>query len=165
MVQRLLSKTLVVTVCLTLGGACARAGAGHASTPSGSAAAGEAARFSWRSGFDAGQGELKATLASGEVYSGPFAQVRADIGTNTTGAHFLGWSSPAWASDPWYGGPPKEIHGANTPKLVAKLQSASGTPMRCVFELNAPDRGIAGGGTGHCQIGSDPTQLTAQLDS
>lgn len=116
----------------------------------------------WQSGFDAGTGELRAVAADGRVYRGPFSQIRADLGSQLTGPSFLGWSMPGWAQDPWYGGPPATITGANSPKVVARLTDDAGGVMRCRLELRSPDLGMAGGADGDCLL-PDSTRVAVTM--
>jgi hypothetical protein len=151
----------IVGVLVTLSaGACTRTGRG---TVTGAPPSAAPVALHWQSGFDAGTGELRMELAGGRVYSGPFAQIRADLGTQLTGPTFLGWSIPRWAEHPWYGGPPREITGANTPKLVAMLEDDRGQVARCRVMLQAPDRGLAGGGEGVCLLPDGHGEVTVAL--
>jgi hypothetical protein len=150
------SSRLVLAVCAGFA-ACSHQGRGTVVTSPSGAAPPVALR--WQSGFDAGTGQLSATAADGRVYRGPFAQIRADLGTQLTGTTFLGWSTPGWAQDPWYGGPPAQITGANSPKVVALLTDDAGDVMRCRLELRSPDRGMAGGADGDCLLPDGRTHV------
>lgn len=143
---------------LTVLAACHHAGTGegvlaHAQLQ----ATSERVAIAWQSGFDAGTGEMRAVLASGDVFLGSFAQVRAVVETDTTGYHVVGWSRPKWAEDPWYGGPPREAVGVNTASVVALLKSVRGSWMRCRFQLHDVDAGMAGGASGQCALSDGST--------
>jgi hypothetical protein len=117
------------------------------------------------SGFDSGNGEMQAWLPRGKVYSGQFAQLRAQLDTNTEGTYFIAWSYPKWADDPWYGKLPAAYTGVNTAKVMARLESPEHSLLRCKFELRRPDAGLAGGASGQCQIAEDQSIIDVELPS
>lgn len=121
------------------------------------------ATFTWRSGVDAGNGEMHAWLARGKVYNGRFAQVRAQLGTDTTGSYFIAWSYPQWAHHAWYGEPPQEVTGTNSDEAVALLESPDHSLLRCKFKLCRPDSGLAGGASGRCQLSEDMSTIRVEL--
>jgi hypothetical protein len=151
--------------CLVLLASCTHAGigAGDVIGPAALPDARAKAKFSWRSGFDTGNGEIESVLPGGQVYTGEFAQIRAQLGTATIGAYFIDWSSPAWAADPWYGGPPRVVTGVNSCKAVARLRGPGGSVMRCKFELRSPDSGLAGGASGECQVSETSMLIKVEL--
>jgi hypothetical protein len=118
-------------------------------------AVGHELELSWQSGFDRGTGSMHARVPDGTVYDGEFFQIRALLGTDTTGAYFVRWVVPAWAEDPWYGGFPQQCVGANSNKMVARLLSKHGATMRCRLELRKPERGLSGGAFGLCEFAAE----------
>lgn len=143
---------------------CAHAGMGEGRVsepldgPRTSGAEEAPAKFTWRSGLDASAGEIQCTLPNGKVYAGKFAQIRPEFDAYETGPVFVGWSSPTWARDPWYGGPPAMIDGVHVGKIVALLKSKDGARMRCRFLVVKPDSGMTGGVSGQCLL-SDQTSI------
>jgi hypothetical protein len=123
------------------------------------------AQFAWHSGADASQGEIQATLPDGRLFSGKYLQVRSTTEVNTAGLYYSAWSGPGWAGGPWYGGAPGGFVTEYSGQAVALLDSADGTQMRCKFALNTPERGMAGGGMGTCQLSDNEEIFGAQLKS
>lgn len=150
--------------------ACQHVGAGegtlsptHAPRSPEAEARPQTVKFYWRSGFDAGNGDIRAVVSAGSVYTGSFAQIRARLETDTTGPHVVGWFRPKWAEDPWYGGLPETVAGVNTARVVALLNAADGSQMRCKFQLHDVDAGMVGGASGQCLLSAGFLISSAEL--
>ncbi|WP_406667508.1 hypothetical protein [Gallaecimonas sp. GXIMD1310] len=88
--------------------------------------------------FLAQSGTLSTTLPSGEHYTG-----KVVVGSTTdSGLTFGGKSNDIGV----YSG------GGNTSNAAAVLMGDKGGSMHCVFTLEQPDSGIAGGGVGQCKL-------------
>ncbi|NUT01420.1 MAG: hypothetical protein HOP96_10625 [Sphingomonas sp.] len=111
----------------------------------------------------AAAGRMTASLTNGQVYQGPFFQIRSESVVdydplwNGWGPGY-GWGR-GWAGRPWgYGwggwgpwGPSMETVTHYSGRVLANLQGPGGF-MRCNFSLMRPRAGIAGGGIGQCQL-------------
>lgn len=127
--------------------ACSTMGIGHGDVTRG----GGPVSFDWNAKGAETSGQMTATLADGEMFSGPFVQMtrerRVDLDPLWVGWPY-GWSDWRWgglAPD----GAFETIYGG---KVVANLQGPNDERMRCSFTLNDPPAGMAGGGQGQCQL-------------
>jgi hypothetical protein len=48
-------------------------------------------------------------------------------------------------------------------RVLANLHSPSGDHMRCRFTLISPQRGMAGGGEGRCQLSDSDKEINAEF--
>jgi hypothetical protein len=102
---------------------------------------------------------MTAILSTGETYSGPFFQITQESRVDSLEPLWVGWGRrwPGW--EPWW--PSTEFVTHYSGRVVANLQGPNGTHMRCDFRLMRPTAGMAGGGTGRCQL---PNGLTIDAD-
>jgi hypothetical protein len=129
---------------------CTSMGTGVGSTPSGA----DPVNFSWKSS-DSVSGTMTATLSDGKAYSGQFFQITKDTTVNSVGPLWSGWS-PGWGGwDGWEGwgaAPSTSFITHYSGRVVANLGAPSGEHIRCKFQLAHPSDGMAGGGSGQCQM-------------
>ena len=106
---------------------------------------------------------MVARLSNGQVYQGPFFQIRSETSVdydplwNGWGPSF-GWGG-GWGGRPWgYGwggwgpwGPSMNTITTYSGRVLANLQGPAGY-MRCNFALASPRSGMSGGGLGQCQL-------------
>jgi hypothetical protein len=94
---------------------------------------------------------MTAALNTGETYQGPFFQITHETQATDLGPLWMGWEG-RWG---WHGwgawGPDVAYATEYTGKVLANLQGPGGH-MRCRFTLMQPSSGMAGGGTGRCQL-------------
>jgi hypothetical protein len=137
---------LALPLLLTAAG-CTTMGAGTGSTPSGA----DPVNFTWKSS-DSVSGTMSASLADGTTYSGQFFQVTRDTTVDSLGPLWAGWGRGprGFGWDDWGAGPSFITH--YTGRVVANLSAPTGAHMRCKFQLASPDEGMAGGGSGRCQM-------------
>ena len=109
-----------------------------------------AVAFNWTS-KDAISGTMTATLASDQVYSGPFFQITSQTRYDTLGPLWMGWHRGWWDWPYWGGYPGPQFEVRYSGKVVANLDGPDGDHMRCRFHLVRPMSGMAGGGEGECQ--------------
>ena len=129
------------------------------------------ANFTWTEN-GASRGSMVAQLSNGQVFQGPFFQITSES-TVDYGPLWNGWGpgsrwgygwggSPygyGWGSRPYgYGwggggpwGPSPDTITHYSGQVLANLQGPTGF-MRCDFRLMSPRSGMAGGGTGQCQL-------------
>ena len=127
---------------------CTTMGVGTGATPSGA----DQVNFSWKS-LDSVSGTMTASVAGGTTYSGQFFQVTRDTTVDRLDSLWAGWGPGPWGGgfwNDWAAGPSFITH--YTGKVVANLSAPSGAHMRCKFQLASPDSGMAGGGSGQCQM-------------
>jgi hypothetical protein len=128
---------------------CTTMGTGTGSTASGK----NPVNFSWKSS-DSVSGSINATLSDGKTYSGQFFQITSNTTVDNLGPLWSGWGGYGgrWGGDWgfWDAGPEFVTHFSG--RVVANLAAADGAHMRCTFQLVHPDDGMAGGGTGQCQL-------------
>ena len=121
--------------------------------------------ISWTSGNDGISGEMVATLPD-STYSGRFFEITRDVERTTLDPLWVGWPLgwAEWADTRFSPFDPVAVDEFVTRysgRVVANLKDANGGLMRCRLSLSAAPRGMAGGGTGECQIrGSAPIQVS-----
>ncbi|MDB5925331.1 MAG: hypothetical protein JWN13_4267 [Betaproteobacteria bacterium] len=143
----LLGAGIALSACTTVG------------TGSGSLSPGDApVAFAWKSTQAGMGGTMQATLASGQIFSGPYLESAADVSDEDPDfvmeslqrswvesgpelPHWDGWT-------PYQDGSVTQYSGL----VGAELQAADGQRMSCRFQLNAPLEGMTGGGQGTCQL-------------
>ncbi len=135
-----------------LGAACTTMGSGVGETSGG----GPGVNFSWRA-ENAIKGQMTATLSTGEAYMGNLFQITSDTRVDQVGPLWEGWRGRrGWGGwGYWDAGPEFVTH--YTGRVLANLSSPNGDHMRCNFRLIEPDRGMAGGGEGQCQLTAGQT--------
>lgn len=119
--------------------------------------------FSWSSDNDALSGTMVATLPN-LTYKGPFFEITSETRDDSLAPLWTGWSS-GWYDWPYWSVQPyavSEFVTRYSGKVVANLSAPDGSRMRCRLHLVHPERGMAGGGQGECQI-SDGTTIQARF--
>ncbi len=111
----------------------------------------------WKaSAADPTMGEIAGTLPSGVHYKGRYFEVTAEARADDYDYAWDGWS-PFWTDWPWGDGYvdsdwPTFIK-IYTGRVIANLEGPKpGQRMRCRFNLTEPAQGLAGGGSGQCQL-------------
>ena len=134
--------------------ACTTVGTGSGSLSPG----GAPVAFAWKSTQAGMSGTMQATLASGQIFSGPYLESAADVSDEDPDfvmerlqrswvesgpdlPHWDGWT-------PYQDGSVTQYSGW----VGAELQAADGQRMSCRFQLNSPLEGMTGGGQGTCQL-------------
>lgn len=126
--------------------------------------------FRWRRSDPlAPSGEIEAELPDGEAFSGRFHEVTVTTQVADISDFYATWYGAPWADSRWFWGDTWPRLGSveefiinYTGKVVATLTSRGGIKMRCRFRLDEPDRRMAGGGSGECQL-SNGERITAKL--
>ena len=156
-----LSAALAISACSTtstgMGGGDLRI-SGQQNTP---------VLFSWQSTDGGISGSMVATLPD-TTYQGHFVQITHETSGDTISTIWGGWNV-GWTDWPstmqhWptaYDAPTfsRDYSG----RVLANLQNPGGLAMRCRFLLNAPSKGMGGGGQGECQMTSGG-QITATIN-
>jgi hypothetical protein len=138
---------LGLPLLVVLATGCTTMGTGFGSTASGK----DPVNFSWKSS-DSVSGTMSASVSDGNSYKGQFFQITNDTTVDNLGPLWGGWG-PGWRRggwEYWDAGPEFVTH--YTGKVVANLSVSDGKHMRCTFHLVHPSDGMAGGGTGQCQM-------------
>jgi hypothetical protein len=140
---------LGLPLLIAVAAGCTTMGTGTGSTASGK----NPVNFSWKSS-DGVSGSMNASLSNGKTYSGQFFQITSDTTVDNLGPLWTGWGGYGgrWGGDWgfWDAGPEFVTHYSG--RVVANLSTADGEHMRCTFQLVHPQDGMAGGGTGQCQL-------------
>jgi hypothetical protein len=146
---------LVLPLLAALAAGCTTMGTGSGSTVTGA----NPINLNWKSS-DSVSGTMSAALASGQTYSGQFFQITRETTVDGVGALWSGWY-PGWGRrggwDYWDASPTPDFITHYTGRVVANLAAPSGEHMRCKFQLAHPSDGMAGGGSGQCQMPSGET--------
>jgi len=137
---------LGIPLLVALAAGCTTMGTGTGSTATGQ----NPVNFSWKSS-DGVSGSMNASLSNGKTYSGQFFQITSDTTVDNLGPLWTGWGG-RWGGDWgfWDAGPEFVTHYSG--RVVANLATPDGKHMRCTFQLVHPDDGMAGGGSGQCQL-------------
>ena len=126
---------------------CTTMGTGFGSTASGT----DPVNFSWTSSGGI-SGTMNATVTDGIRYTGQFFQITSNTTVDNLGPLWDGWG-PGWRRGGWaYWDAGPEFVTNYSGKVVANLSASDGKHMRCTFLLVHPSDGMAGGGTGQCQM-------------
>jgi hypothetical protein len=141
---------LGLPLLVALAAGCTTMGTGFGSTASGA----NPVNFSWKSS-DSVSGSMNASLSDGKTYTGQFFQITSDTTVDNLGPLWTGWGGyggRGWGGDWgfWNSGPEFVTHYSG--RVVANLATPDGEHMRCKFQLVHPQDGMAGGGTGQCQL-------------
>jgi hypothetical protein len=141
---------LGLPLLVALAAGCTTMGTGFGSTASGA----NPVNFSWKSS-DSVSGSMIASLSDGKTYTGQFFQITSDTTVDNLGPLWTGWGGyggRGWGGDWgfWNSGPEFVTHYSG--RVVANLATPDGEHMRCKFQLVHPQDGMAGGGTGQCQL-------------
>lgn len=121
-------------------------------------------RLSWSSASDISHGEIHVDLPDGRQFTGTFVQPQRGQWRDTYNTYYGAWTGQWGRASPWYSGSRSSFAIQYADTVLAHLESADGTRMRCGFALYAPDVGIAGGGQGDCQLSTNEDVFDAVLD-
>jgi hypothetical protein len=119
--------------------------------------------FTWQS-TDSVSGDITATFGTGRVFKGTYFQITRDTRVDRLEPLWYGWGARRrggwryWAADP---GP--EFVKTYSGRVLANLHSDDGEHMRCRFTLISPQRGMAGGGEGRCQLSETDQEISAEF--
>jgi hypothetical protein len=141
---------LGLPLLVALAAGCTTMGTGFGSTASGA----KPVNFSWKSS-DGVSGSMNATLSDGKTYTGQFFQITSDTTVDNLGPLWAGWGGyggRGWRGDWGYWNSGPEFVTRYSGRVVANLATPDGEHMRCKFQLVHPQDGMAGGGTGQCQL-------------
>jgi hypothetical protein len=138
---------LMLPLLVAISAGCTTMGTGFGSTPSGA----NPTTFNWKSS-DGVSGTMNATLSDGTVYSGQFFQITRDTTVDSVAPLWVGWHSGWRGAGYWDAAPSPDFITHYTGRVVANLAAPSATHMRCKFQLIHPSEGMAGGGSGECQL-------------
>jgi hypothetical protein len=151
------ARTITLTALLCVGialSACTALGTGNGALSPG----GAPVTFAWTSTHAGMSGTMRATLANGETFTGPFLEASREVGNEDedifSESFERGWVEfgsdlPHW--DGW-GAYPNDLEAQYSGSVVVNLQAADGQRMRCRFQLDMPTEGLTGGGHGTCQL-------------
>jgi hypothetical protein len=120
--------------------------------------------FTWQ-GDDSDSGDITATFGTGRVFKGKYVQVSRDTRGDNLSPLWDGWDRPrsknAWRY--WNADSRSEFVRENNGRVLANLHSDDGEFMRCRFTLISPQRGMAGGGEGRCQMSGSGREINAEF--
>jgi hypothetical protein len=126
---------------------CTTMGTGFGSTPSGASPT----TFNWKSSNGV-SGTMNAAMSDGTTYSGQYFQITRDTTVDSVAPLWDGWHSGWRDAGYWGAGPSSDFITHYSGRVVANLASSSATHLRCKFQLVHPSEGMAGGGSGECQL-------------
>jgi hypothetical protein len=120
--------------------------------------------FTWE-GKDNASGDITATLGSGRVYKGTYFQIAHDTRVDRLDPLWDGWARTDRYGNWRYWGPEpdREFYRTYSGRVLANLRDDNGDHMRCRFTLANPQRGMAGGGEGHCQLADSDKEINAEF--
>jgi hypothetical protein len=120
--------------------------------------------FTWQSD-DSDSGDITATFGTGRVFRGKYVQVKHDTRVENLDPLWDGWESPrsknAWRY--WNASSRSEFIRENSGRVLGNLHAENGEFMRCKFTLISPQRGMAGGGEGRCQLSGSGKEINAEF--
>jgi hypothetical protein len=151
------SLKLMLPLLVIAAAGCTTMGGGFGATPSGASPT----TFSWKSS-DGVTGTMNATLADGTTYSGQYFEITKDTTVDSVAPLWVGWHSGWRGAGYWDEGSTPDFVTHYSGRVVANLASPSATHMRCRFTLARPSDGMAGGGSGQCQL-PDGTTIDADF--
>jgi hypothetical protein len=121
--------------------------------------------FTWQS-KDSDSGDITATFGTGRVFTGSYVQVTHDTRADDLDPLWDGWDAPrsknTWRY--WKAGSRSEFIRENSGHVIANLHADNGEYMRCRFTLISPQRGMAGGGEGRCQLSESGREINAEFE-
>jgi hypothetical protein len=121
--------------------------------------------FTWQSD-DSNSGDITATFGTGRVFKGEYVQISRDIRSESLDPLWDGWDRPrsknAWRY--WNASSRSEFVRENSGRVLANLHAEDGEFMRCRFTLLSPQRGMAGGGEGRCQLSESGREINAEFE-
>jgi hypothetical protein len=121
--------------------------------------------FTWQSD-DSNSGDMTATFGTGRVFKGEYVQISRDIRGESLQPLWDGWERPrgknAWRY--WNASSRSEFVRENDGRVLANLHAEDGEFMRCRFTLISPQRGMAGGGEGRCQLSESGREINAEFE-
>jgi hypothetical protein len=121
--------------------------------------------FTWQS-EDSNSGDITATFGTGRVFKGEYVQISRDIRSESLDPLWDGWDRPrsknAWRY--WNASSRSEFVRENSGRVLANLHAEDGEFMRCRFTLLSPQRGMAGGGEGRCQLSRSGREINAEFE-
>jgi hypothetical protein len=120
--------------------------------------------FTWQ-GDDRDSGAITATFNSGRVFRGHYYQITRDTRVDRLDPLWDGWDQGPRSSNwrYWEPDPDYEFVRAYSGRVVANLRAQDGEFMRCRFSLINPQRGMAGGGEGRCQLSDSNREINADF--
>jgi hypothetical protein len=157
-----MNKSLLISVALAAFtmAACQTAGTGSGNVRGSN----KPVAFTWES-TDSVSGNITATFGSGRVFKGTYFQITQDTRVDRLGPLWDGWGRPyrrsAWRH--WGANPGPEFTKTYSGRVLANLHSPDGDHMRCRFTLISPQRGMAGGGEGRCQLSDSERDINAEF--
>lgn len=120
--------------------------------------------FTWQSD-DSDSGDITATFGTGRVFKGAYVQVTHDTRAESLHPLWDGWDQPrsknAWRY--WNASSRSEFVRENSGRVLANLHAENSEYMRCRFTLLSPQRGMAGGGAGRCQLSESSKEINAEF--
>ncbi len=138
---------LLLPLLAAIAAGCTTMGTGYGSTPSGA----NPVTFNWKSS-DGVSGTMNATLSDGTAYSGQYFQVTGETTVDSVAPLWVGWHTEWGGAGYWGAEPTPAFITHYTGRVVANLATPTSTHMRCRFRLVRPSEGMAGGGSGVCQL-------------
>jgi len=119
--------------------------------------------FTWE-GDGSHNGDITATFGTGRVFKGEYFQISHDTHTDRLDPLWDGWSGSsrnAWRY--WNADSRADFVRTYSGHVLANLHSEDGEYMRCRFTLISPQRGMAGGGEGRCQMSESGREINAEF--
>jgi hypothetical protein len=121
--------------------------------------------FTWQGG-DGNSGDITATFGSGRVFKGSYFQITRETRVERLEPLWDGWGRGArrssswryWSADPGPG-----FIKTYSGRVLANLHASDGEYMRCRFNLISPQRGMAGGGEGRCELSESNKEINAEF--
>ena len=163
--------TQILMLGATLGVGCTYSGTGSgvvlapSTTPAMLGPARGRATFKWSAQGDAMEGKISATLPEGRSFSGTFMQLTSSSRYENYGPSWGLWTNPRWGYwGPGYYGPSSQFATHYHGKALAYFEGPKNQVMRCCFLLRQPNRGVAGGAKGECQLSTQEQIFDATLE-
>lgn len=119
--------------------------------------------FTWQSS-DNVSGDITATFGTGRVFKGQYFQITRETRVDRLDPLWYGWDGrrrSTWRY--WDAQSGTQFEKEYSGRVVANLHSEDGEHMRCRFSLISPQRGMAGGGEGRCQLSESDKEISAEF--